>query len=226
MEDLLLFPCNGNALEAFDCLGGEFRAIGFIDDDPEKIGTTIIGLPVWSRRALSDFPDAKVLAVPGSPISFRHRARHIASLAVPLERFATVVHPKAVVSSHATVGVNALLMAGVVISANAIIDDHVIVLPNSVVHHDCKIGAYTILGSGVLVAGSVHIGEGCYIGSGSRFRNTVTIAPSTLVGLGATVVKPIEEQNGVWAGHPARFIRPQQNLAGDSPLPSPIDNAL
>jgi len=211
MQDLLLFPCNGNAREALDCLGADFRAIGFVDDDPAKLGTIVLGLPVSDRRALSQFPNAKVLAVPGSPTSFPRRSDLIMGLVIPRERLATVVHPKAVVSRNATIGLNVLLMAGVIIAANAVIEDHVVILPNSVVHHDSHIGAYTMLGSGVLVAGSVHIGERCYIGSGSRFRDTVTVAPETLVGLGAIVLRPIEDPGGVWIGSPARFMRPRQN---------------
>jgi sugar O-acyltransferase (sialic acid O-acetyltransferase NeuD family) len=211
MQDLLLFPCNGNAMEALDCLGDEFRGIGFVDDSPGKIGTTVFGLPVWNRSALSEFPDAKVLAVPGSPDSFPRRGELIASLEIPRARLAAVVHPKAMVSRNASIGANVLLMAGVVITANAVIEDHVVILPNSVVHHDSRIGAYTMVGAGVVVAGCVHIGAHCYIGSGSRFRNNLTIAPGTLVGLGSTVVKPIGEASGVWAGTPARFVR---QLAG------------
>ena len=57
MDDLLLFPCNGNAPEAVDYLGVAYRAIGFIDDDPAKIGTHVLGMPVWDRAALARFPD-------------------------------------------------------------------------------------------------------------------------------------------------------------------------
>lgn len=210
MQDLLLFPCNGNAIEALDCLGDVFRPIGFVDDSPAKTGTTVLGLPVWNRMALSRFPNAKVLAVPGSPTSFSRRSASITSLAIPRERFAAVVHPNTLVSRHAHLGLNVLIMAGVVITANVVIGDHVVILPNSVVHHDSRIGAYTILGSNVLVAGSVHIGEHSYIGSGSRFRDHLTVAPDTLVGLGAIVVTSIEQSGGVWIGHPARFMRTHQ----------------
>lgn len=221
MQDLLLFPCNGNAWEALDCLGDDFRAIGFVDDDPAKIGTTAFGLPVWSRSAFQQFRDAKVLAVPGGPASFARRAELIADLAIPRARFATVVHSKATVSRNADIGLNVLLMAGAVVTANAVIEDHVIILPNSVVHHDSRIGAYTILGAGVLVAGSVHIGERCYIGSGCRFRNNLAVAPDTLVGLGATVVKPIDIPGGVWAGIPARFMRRLRHPSQSSREPVP-----
>ena len=73
MPDLLLFPCNGNAIEALDCLTDEMTPIAFVDDDPLKIGTTVCGLPVRSREALTACPTAKVLAVPGSPTSFSRR---------------------------------------------------------------------------------------------------------------------------------------------------------
>jgi sugar O-acyltransferase (sialic acid O-acetyltransferase NeuD family) len=206
MRELLLFPCNGNAVEALDCLGESYRAVGFIDDDPHKIGTIVYGLPVWNRSAISNFPSAALLAVPGSPVSFPRRANHIAGLAVPRERLATIVHPRATVSHYAHIGANVLVMAGAVVTANAVIEDHVIILPNSVLHHDSRIGAYTILGAGVLIAGSVHIGSNCYVGSGVRFRNDLDVAPGTLVGMGSTVLCSIEEPGGVWAGSPARCI--------------------
>lgn len=206
-EELLLFPCNGNAREAMDCLGSAFRPIGFIDDSPAKIGTTVMGLPVWSRRALADHPSARVLAVPGGPASFDQRAEVIASLAVPPSRFATVVHPAAAVSRHARLGRNVLVMAGVVITSNAVLEDHVVVLPNSVIHHDARVGAYTMVGSNVVISGSVVIDDRCYIGSGSRLRDHTHIPSATLVGMGATVVRSIPSPGGVWAGTPARLLR-------------------
>jgi sugar O-acyltransferase (sialic acid O-acetyltransferase NeuD family) len=202
----LLFPANGNAVEALDCLADRFRPIGLIDDDVKKIGSTILGLPVFDRTALSRHRTAQVLAVPGSPASFRYRAELISSLAIPRERFATVVHPTAVISPYARLGVNVLIMAGTVVTATAVVADHVLILPNAVVHHHSDVGAYTILGSGVIVAGFVHIGERCYVGSGSRVRNNLTLAPATLIGLGSTVVRSIDEPGEVWAGSPARVM--------------------
>jgi hypothetical protein len=40
---LLIFPYNGNGLEALDCLGDQFEFIGFVDDTPEKQGVTKYG---------------------------------------------------------------------------------------------------------------------------------------------------------------------------------------
>ena len=70
---LFIFPCNGNGLEALDCLGDAWRCVGFIDDTPDKQGRDAWGYPVLDRSALARSPDARVLAVPGSPTSYRVR---------------------------------------------------------------------------------------------------------------------------------------------------------
>ena len=206
MPDLLLFPCNGNALEALDCLDGHLRPIAFVDDDPAKVGTRAAGLPVRDRSAFVDHPAARVLAVPGSPTSFPRRSGLIRSLGVDAARFATVVHPTASVSRHARIGTNVLIMAGAVITANAVIEDHVVILPNTVVHHDSRNGRGSIVGAGVIVAGAVQIADDCYISSGSRIRDHVTVARGTLVGLGTVVLRSIEEPGGIWIGTPARRL--------------------
>jgi sugar O-acyltransferase (sialic acid O-acetyltransferase NeuD family) len=203
---LLIFPFNGNGLEALDCLGSEFRLLGFVDDTPEKQGQRPYGHAVFSRVALGQWPQAQVLAVPGGPASFRSRRAVIATLGVEPGRFARVIHPMARVSPLATIGRNVLIMAGVVITSNAVIGDHVCVLPNTVIHHDAQIGAWTLVGSNVTVAGSTVIGENCYIGSGCSLMNGLTIGAGTLVGLGGNVIRNVPAGSRV-AGNPARAIK-------------------
>src|SRR4030095_14765611 len=95
---LLIFPCNGNGVEALDCLGDAYRCIGFVDDTAEKQRAGAHGHRVFGREALAERRDALVLAVPGSPTSYRDRRRIVAGLDVAAERFARVVHPAARVS--------------------------------------------------------------------------------------------------------------------------------
>jgi len=202
---LLIFPCNGNGLEALDCLTGGQRLLGFIDDTPEKQGRPVHGHAVHGRSAFAKWPKAQVLAVPGSPLSFRGRRALIDGLGLPLERFAQVIHPSARISPMATIGRNVLIMAGVVITSNAVIGDHVCILPNTVVHHDARIGSWSLIGSNVTVAGGTVVGENCYIGSGTSLINGITLGDGVLVGLGSTVIRSIEAGHRV-AGNPARDL--------------------
>jgi sugar O-acyltransferase (sialic acid O-acetyltransferase NeuD family) len=200
---LLIFPCNGNAIEALDCLGQAHRLLGFVDDTPDKQETAPFGHRVHGRNALALWPEACVLAVPGSPTSFRMRRSIIEGLGVPENRFATVIHPAAHVSPLATIGRNVLIMAGAVVTSNAVIGDHVCILPNTVVHHDVRIGAWTLIGSNITIAGNTIVGENCYIGSGTSIRNGLQLGPQVLIGMGSNVLRDVPA-HGVVAGNPAK----------------------
>ena len=203
---MLIFPFNGNGIEALDCLGDTYRFVCFVDDTLEKQGTDPRGLRVCGRSALTECPDASVLAVPGSPRTYRSRRQTIEGLAIEERRFARVIHPSARVSPLATIGFNVLIMAGVVITSNAAVGNHVCVLPNTVIHHDARIGAWSLIGSNVTIAGGTVVGESCYIGSGSSLMNGVTIGAGAMVALGSNVIRSVPAGSTV-AGNPAKQLR-------------------
>ncbi|MBS0394373.1 MAG: acetyltransferase [Proteobacteria bacterium] len=203
---LLIFPFNGNAVEALACLDDGYALAGFVDDTPAKHGRSPFGPTVFARSVLADRPDCAVLAVPGSPTSYRQRREVIAGLGVEPARWARVIHPRASVSPLARIGRNVLIMAGVVVTANAVIGDHVCILPNTVIHHDAVIGDYALVGANVTVAGSTRIGDNAYVGSGSRLMNGITIGAGALIGLGSNVIRDVPAGARV-AGNPARPVR-------------------
>ena len=205
MENLFIFPVNGNGLEAIACIDDKFRFLGFIDDTKEKQGKHEYGFSVYSREELTKFPKAKVLAVPGSPTSYLYRDDIINQLNLNQEDFTQIIHPDAIVSPFAKIGYNVLIMAGVVITSNAIIGNHVCILPNTVIHHDCQIGNYTLIGSNVSIAGHTKVGEKCYIGSGSYLINNIEIGNETLIGIGSNIIKSVGNKKKV-VGNQGRLI--------------------
>ncbi len=202
---VLLFPYNGNSREALDCLKPDTFVIGFIDDDIELQQYRGAGYRIMGRDALDLFPQAKVLAVPGSSETYLQRGGIISDLNIGSERFITAIHPTASVSRHARIGIGVVIMAGVVIPANAVIGNHVCILPNTVIHHDVTVGDLTLIGSGVIVAGGVNIGRNCYMGSGTNIIHQVRIGDRALLGLGSNVIRNVPD-GAIMAGNPARQI--------------------
>jgi len=205
---MLMFPCNGNAVEALDCLSAGDVMLGFVDDTPAKQGRAVHGHPVHGREALERWPDARVLAVPGSPTSYRARRGVIEGLGLAAGRFATLVHPRASVSPRARLGANVLVMAGVVITSDAVIGDHVCILPNTVIHHDVVVGAFSLIGSNVTVAGGTVLEENCYVGGGSSLMHGLRIGAGALVGMGSNVIRDVAPGTTV-VGNPAAALGPR-----------------
>lgn len=203
VESILIFPCNGNGVEALGCLNDHQRVVGFVDDTDAKQGTMVHGIPVFGREVLARLPTAKVLAVPGSPTSYSNRRDVINGLSLDAGRFAAAIHPAANISSLATIGYNVVIMAGVVVTSNAIIGNHVCILPNTVIHHDSVVGDWSLVGSNVTIAGHSIVGENCYVGSGTRIMNGIRIGDGALAGLGSNVIRNVAAGERV-AGNPAR----------------------
>jgi sugar O-acyltransferase (sialic acid O-acetyltransferase NeuD family) len=205
MQDLLIFPYSGTAIETLDCLGEKWKCVGFISDESSLVGKTVFGIEIYDRRALQNFPTAKVLTVHGSPSSYRKREEIFSSLGVPPEKLATVIHPRAAISTNATIGYDVLIMAGVVVTANASIGNHVIVLPNSVIHHDSVVGDFTLVAANVTIAGNVTIGSSCYLGAASSIKNGISIGMESLLGIGANVICSFPAQSKL-IGNPAKQL--------------------
>ena len=205
-KKLIIFPFNGNGIEALDCIDpGAFEFIGFIDDNYAGKQPSAGNWLVSGRDLLDKHPDAMVLAVPGGPSSYLKRKEYIQSLNIEDSRFATIIHPSVARGVNAGIGKNCLIMAGVVITSNARIGDHVCILPNSVIHHDSVVGDYSLIGSGVGIAGGTTVGKNCYIGSGSNLIHGISIGEYSLVGLGSNVIKNFPAHSRI-AGNPAKDI--------------------
>lgn len=212
-KKLLLFPFGGNAREslvsifAMNEIQEEWDLLGFVDDNVSMHGKECCGVPVLGGRSIfNKFPDAYVLAVPGSPKNFSRRSNIIYDLAIDESRFATIIHPSVVKALDATIGYNTLIMSGVVVSCGVRIGNHCLILPNTVVAHDSTVEDFCCIGSNISISGSVRIGSNCYIGSGTKIREDISIGNKTLVGLGSNVVSPL--QAGIIAvGNPAKEIK-------------------
>lgn len=219
-QPILILGTGGNAIDILDTLLALNRAgskacwepRGFLDDDPARQGTHIHGYPVLGPiTAAMSFPECRLVNGIGSPSSYLGKAALIARTGAPTERFATLIHPTATVSSFARLGSGTVLLQQAVVASNASVGNHAIILPHTVVSHDASVGDFSCIAGGVILCGGVHVGTACYIGAGSLIRQGIHVGDGALVGMGAVVVRDVPPGATV-AGNPARpLARPPRS---------------
>jgi len=118
----------------------------------------------------------------------------------------SLIHPSAVVSRTAHIGVGCVIYPHCYVGLNARINDFVFCLSGCIINHDDVIEERVIFASGVTLAGVVHVESDCYLGQGCQVRQHLRIGRNSLIGMGAVVVTDVPP-NSVMVGNPARKLR-------------------
>lgn len=120
--------------------------------------------------------------------------------------FYSFIHPNSYVDKTAKIGQGVIIGPGVVIEQEAIIEDNAFIYNSVSIAHNSKIGKHSFLTPNVAIAGFVSIGYCCNIGVNTIVIDNIKITDNVQTGAGTVVIKNIE-QNGLYVGNPARFIR-------------------
>jgi len=121
-------------------------------------------------------------------------------------RFASVVHPSAVIASYVEIESGAQIMAGAVVQTGARIGGDALLNTGALVDHDCRIGEHVHIAPGACLSGNVSVGNSSHIGIGASVIQGKTIGADVIVAAGAVVISDIPDGATV-AGVPARAIQ-------------------
>lgn len=120
-------------------------------------------------------------------------------------RFATFVHPTALVGHGTTIGAGSILLPYCVVSVDVTIGEHVLLNPHATVGPGAKLGDASSIGSHCDITPGVQIGQGSLIGSNASVMPGITVGAFAVIGAGSAVIRPVPDLATV-VGVPAKKI--------------------
>jgi sugar O-acyltransferase (sialic acid O-acetyltransferase NeuD family) len=165
-------------------------------DDTEFAGNPILGSVEAMAEVLAKYPDAMLVADNEFP----------KSVALPMERLATLIDPDSFIHPTATIGRGCVFYPGTFIGLKSKVGDRVFALGGATINHDDVIEDEVVFASKVTLAGCVHVERGVYLGQSCTIRQFLRIGKNATIGMGAVVVKDVVP-NAIMAGNPAKVLK-------------------
>jgi sugar O-acyltransferase (sialic acid O-acetyltransferase NeuD family) len=204
-QQLILIAASGLAREVMAAVeeAGKYRVDGVLDDDTtlrgEFFGSTRVVGPITDADR---YPGAKFLVCAGSGQVRRAIVRRMRESGIGRDRFASVIDRSVRIPSSCRIGVGAVLLSHVVLTADVLVGDHVVAMPHAVLTHDTVIENFATLCSGVLLGGGVRVGQAAFLGMGSSVRQGLHIGDEAVLGMAAALLVDMPSA-AVWTGVPA-----------------------
>jgi sugar O-acyltransferase (sialic acid O-acetyltransferase NeuD family) len=207
LRPLVIVGAGGHAREVhqlvrdINATSPTWEVLGFAVGPEFRRDERVHGLPVLCLTELSTRRSATLALAIGAPEA---RRRLDASLReIDCFAFATLVHPRASVGDHVSLGEGCMVFNGCVVTTDVTLGRHVHLNTCATVSHDSRLADFTTLGPRACCCGGVHLGEGAELGAGAVVLPRVAVGAHCLVGAGAVVTKNLAE-GATASGVPAK----------------------
>jgi len=215
MKKLIIFGGHGIGMVAASVAKdlGYYEIVGFLND-VVPVGTeigkfkkiTVVGKTEDYKDYLADKNTYFFIGYVGLQDE-KNTYEKIAQLAIPEDRWATLIHPSAIIpKDFCDIGNGVLFAPLVQLSPDTTISDNCILLANSFIGHDSFLDKFAHVATNGVVGANVHVGKAVHVGSNATIREKIKIGDYSLVGAGAVVIKDVPE-NSIVVGNPAKVLK-------------------
>lgn len=214
-------PVVAEAVRQATDAGQPLLLVGFLDDarpQPSVEGYPVFGgLDDW-RQLPNEFSFIPAIQkVRDMP----RRAARLEGLGIPRERWATVVHPRAVVARDVQVGTGVYIAACATIQPGCRIGDFASVRGGAALGHDATVERHAYVGPNATMCGRTRLSEGAHLGPNAVILDELAVGRFAVVGIGAAVTRNVADF-AVVMGNPARRVGAVQRFATPTEQPDPL----
>jgi sugar O-acyltransferase (sialic acid O-acetyltransferase NeuD family) len=188
--------------------GKKYKVVGFVDDDPTKMGMDIKGIKVIGNvKQLKDFKKklrvkAGIVAIGDNPMR-RKLSEKVVEAGLEL---ISAIHPTVIKDSDVKIGKGCYIGQGVILVTGTQIGNCVNIHTGATIDHDNIIEDGANLGPGVHTAGRVKIGRDAFLGTGAIVIPDGVVGKGSIIGAGGVVINTIPP-NVTAVGVPVKVIK-------------------
>lgn len=183
----------------------EYRLLGFLDDDKNKLGKSIANYPVlgdWTYlKRKKNISVILGIADPLSKLKIWNNLKEITGIEFP-----NLIHPECWLGGNATFGIGNIVYPGVTINYDTKVKNFITINMNCAIGHNCILNDFVSLSPGVNLGGFTEIGENSFIGIGSNTIQSIKIGTQCTIGGGSMIIKNIPSGSTV-VGNPGRIVK-------------------
>ena len=175
---------------------------GFLDDNPYALDDCECDYKVvGSIRDFIPKEDEEFALAVASPGLKKEIVEKLKSKGA---KFATIIHPTALLSEFAHYGEGLIMFPYSKLSVDSTVGDYVTIL-SSPIGHDTIIGDYSVISGNCNIIRNVVIGNGVFLAAGVCIAQDIHVGDDAYIGLGSVVLNDVKPGTKVF-GNPARVV--------------------
>jgi len=206
--NLVIIGAGGLSREVYDLamecnsLNPNFKIKGFLSDGPTNIHE--MGYPpVLSNVSDYAIDESDIFFCAIGKVTDRKKTTEV--ILSKGGRFINLIHPSAIISQSATIGIGVAIKAFSSLASNVHLGNFVYLQSSVILGHDVKIDDYCHVNSFSFLAGYVHVEQLCTINAGAKIIQNVVIGSGSTVGIGSVVLNRVKNNTTVF-GIPAKRL--------------------
>jgi sugar O-acyltransferase (sialic acid O-acetyltransferase NeuD family) len=184
-------------------LGGGIPVAGFLDDSPRALDGFDIDVPILTTPADYEIgANDRFICAVGDPETRMHMCEALSGRGA---RFATLVHPSAIVGPRCRLGEGSIVCPRAVITTDVTVGRHVVINVMSSVGHNAQIDDYCTLSVHCDVTGYARLKQGVFMGSHASVLPSVEVGEFARIGAGSVVLHKVKPR-ATMLGVPAKIL--------------------